>query len=59
MGIHAMRFSNRVHNLVLNIYNANRMEWEGVNIIVLTRSEGMSAKCNNIYRKSQKHKRFN
>jgi hypothetical protein len=52
-----MGFSNRVYNLVLDIYNTNRVKWEGVDIVVLTRSKGTSTKCNNIYRKSQKYKR--
>jgi hypothetical protein len=54
-----MRFSNKVHNLVLDIYNTNRVEWEGINIIILTRSKGISIKYNNIYRKSWKYKRSN
>jgi hypothetical protein len=54
-----MRFSNRVHNLVLNIYNTDKVEWGGVNVVILTRSKGISIKCNNIYRRSWKYKRSN
>jgi hypothetical protein len=53
-----MRFSNKVYNLVLDIRNINKVEWEGVNIVILIRSEGMSIKYNNIYRRSWKYKRF-
>jgi hypothetical protein len=52
-----MRFSNKVYNLVLNICNTDRVEWKGVNIVVLIRSEGTSVKYNNIYKRSQKYKR--
>jgi hypothetical protein len=54
-----MGFSNRVHNLVLDIYNINKVEWEGADVIVLIKSKGISIKYNNIYRRSQKHKRSN
>jgi hypothetical protein len=47
-----VRFSNKVYNLILNIYNTDRMEQEGVNIIILIRSKGISVKYNNIYKKS-------
>jgi hypothetical protein len=47
-----MRFSNGVYNLVPNIYNTDGIEWEGIDVIILTRSKSMSVKCNDIYRKS-------
>jgi hypothetical protein len=53
-----MRFSNKVYNLVLNIYDTNRIKQEGVNVIILIRSKGTSVKCNNIYKRSRKYKRF-
>jgi hypothetical protein len=52
MGIYATRFSNRVHNLVLNICDTNKVKQRGVNVVVLTKSKGTSAKCNDIYKKS-------
>jgi hypothetical protein len=50
-----MRFSNRVYNLVPDIYNTNKMEWEGVNIIILIRSKDISVKYNNIYKRFREY----
>jgi hypothetical protein len=52
MGTYIIRFSNKVYNLVLNIYNTNRIKQEGVNIIILIKSKGTSIKYNNIYKRS-------
>jgi hypothetical protein len=47
-----MRFNNRVYNLVPNLRNTDGVEWEGIDIIILTRSKSTSVKCNDIYKKS-------
>jgi hypothetical protein len=44
-----MGFSNRVYNLVPDIYNTDRVKWEGIDVVVLIGSKSISIKCNNIY----------
>ena len=51
-GTYIMRFSNKVHNLVLNIYNTNKVEQGSINVVVLIKSKGTSVKYNDIYGKS-------
>jgi hypothetical protein len=42
-----MRIGNKLYHLVLNVYNINRVEWQGVNSIVLTVTQVRCIKCNN------------
>jgi hypothetical protein len=59
MGTHTIKISNGVYNLIPNIYNTNGVKWKGVDVVVLTRSKGISIKYNNIYKRPRKYKRTN
>jgi len=54
-----MRVSNRIYDEILNISNADWIEWQGINDIVLTGTKAKSLKYIYFYRRYKHYKRTN